>query len=386
MMHQARNFAFAAGDGVKILELPYTGDAFAMTLVLPDNVDGLDAVEARLSPALLADWTRALTAHLVHVGLPRFESNPSAPLDLRAPLQAMGIVRAFDSHAADFSGMAAPQAERLSSTQRSIKLSSASTNRARKQRPRPEPSRYTGVEDQKFISSLLTDPFSSSSVMSARGSSSSWAASPTRPRGDPPSPACGPRLRCRAAHLPPILKFSIAGEGGAAVACGSMRPALLSFLGLAVLALAACEARAQGKAHAAHPPPQAVPPRLPVLLFAACVLVFARPAGAQPAPAPARTPVVVNYTVELDLDFGRGAGNCPSPPTLLHDEVRRRLGYDPFLADPQREPAGRYRGTIAVDPKAGSRSSSSASRSTARSCGPAPTTRAAWTGSRARGS
>jgi len=105
--------AFDAADGVKILELPYAGGALAMMLVLPDQVDGLDAVETRLSPAMLAHWAEVSTVRRVAVRLPRFEITPTAPLDLGPPLQAMGMVRAFDPTKADLGGLAEPHPERL---------------------------------------------------------------------------------------------------------------------------------------------------------------------------------------------------------------------------------------------------------------------------------
>src|SRR5262249_16074811 len=69
-MHADLWVSYAALDGTKILEMPYKGGAFAMTLVLPDPVDGLEAVEARLSMATLQAWTGALAPSFVRVALP----------------------------------------------------------------------------------------------------------------------------------------------------------------------------------------------------------------------------------------------------------------------------------------------------------------------------
>jgi serpin B len=104
---------FAAADGVQVLELAYKGSALAMTLVLPDAVDGLDAVEKRLSPATLEGWTAAMVRTLVDVALPRFEIDPTTPLALARQLKELGMVLAFDEAKADFSGLAEPPAAGL---------------------------------------------------------------------------------------------------------------------------------------------------------------------------------------------------------------------------------------------------------------------------------
>ena len=48
MMHQTARLRCAAVDGLKLVELPYAGDEVSMVLVLPDETDGLAAMEALL--------------------------------------------------------------------------------------------------------------------------------------------------------------------------------------------------------------------------------------------------------------------------------------------------------------------------------------------------
>ena len=107
-MHHADLFRFAATDGVKLLEMFYMGRALAMTLVLPDQVDGLDAVEARLSPATLDAWLGALATDRVDVALPKFEIDPADSLALGDTLKALGMPLAFDPNKANFTGIATP--------------------------------------------------------------------------------------------------------------------------------------------------------------------------------------------------------------------------------------------------------------------------------------
>jgi len=104
-MHQQEHFHFAATDGVEVLEMPYQNGALAMDLVLPDAVDGLDAVEARLTPAVFEQWMGAASSATVSVSLPRVEIAPAEPLALADTLSALGMPLAFDAGKADFTGI-----------------------------------------------------------------------------------------------------------------------------------------------------------------------------------------------------------------------------------------------------------------------------------------
>ena len=79
-----------------------------MTLVLPDAVDGLDAVEARLTPTALEKWIGAARGEDVVVSLPKLEIDPADALSLGATLSAMGMPLAFDRKKADLTGIANP--------------------------------------------------------------------------------------------------------------------------------------------------------------------------------------------------------------------------------------------------------------------------------------
>ena len=114
-MHQDDHLRFAATDGVKLLELPYQNGALGMDFVLPDAVDGLDALEARLTPAALDRWLGAASAAHVDVSLPRIEIAPATSLSVGDTLSSLGMPLAFDSGKADFTGIGKPPnpAERL---------------------------------------------------------------------------------------------------------------------------------------------------------------------------------------------------------------------------------------------------------------------------------
>jgi serpin B len=89
-------------DTLEMLELPYAGDRFSMTLLLPRGRSGLPALEAALDAAALARWEQRLAAPEVEVFLPRFTFD--ARFELAEALAALGMPSAFAA-TADFSGM-----------------------------------------------------------------------------------------------------------------------------------------------------------------------------------------------------------------------------------------------------------------------------------------
>jgi len=107
MMHQTGYFAAAQVDAVKLLELPYKGEDMSFLAVLPEQTDGLAALEASLSAGQLESWQHALKQQRVSVALPRFELNPAAPLKLASSLSALGMPLPFTPEA-DFTAMANP--------------------------------------------------------------------------------------------------------------------------------------------------------------------------------------------------------------------------------------------------------------------------------------
>ncbi|HUS32332.1 MAG TPA: serpin family protein, partial [Kofleriaceae bacterium] len=80
-------------------------------VLLPDAVDGLPAIEAKL-----ADTIRALQGKLaearVSLALPKFTIDPPGPLELQQTLGELGIKTAF-TPAADFSGITKTTTEPL---------------------------------------------------------------------------------------------------------------------------------------------------------------------------------------------------------------------------------------------------------------------------------
>ena len=100
-----------AGDGFQLLRLPYLGRDLEMLVLLPAAADGLPALEARLTPETLAEWTGAAEGVEVRIRLPRFRIEATSGTRMNGPLRALGITDIFDPGACDLSGMTA--AERL---------------------------------------------------------------------------------------------------------------------------------------------------------------------------------------------------------------------------------------------------------------------------------
>jgi serpin B len=103
LMFKQDELRFWAGEGLKALELPYGKGDLAGIVLLPDQIDGLPAVEYKLTEEKLGRWLSQLRRQKVRVFLPRFKL--SSQFSLREVLTAMGMKLAFDRDRADLSGI-----------------------------------------------------------------------------------------------------------------------------------------------------------------------------------------------------------------------------------------------------------------------------------------
>ncbi|MFZ4683582.1 MAG: serpin family protein [Terrimicrobiaceae bacterium] len=100
------SFGYLKRDGYTAVTLPYTGGELQFLILLPDEPDGLPALERKLSASLLAECA-TLKAQDVLLYLPKFKLEP--PLfQLSKTLQALGMKNAFDipQGSANFDGIA----------------------------------------------------------------------------------------------------------------------------------------------------------------------------------------------------------------------------------------------------------------------------------------
>jgi serpin B len=103
LMSRQDDLRYWAGEGVKVLEIPYGKGDLTAVVLLPDEIDGLPALEANTTVENLGRWLAGLRDRKVQVFLPRFRL--SSQFSLRDLLTAMGMKRAFSPDEADFSGM-----------------------------------------------------------------------------------------------------------------------------------------------------------------------------------------------------------------------------------------------------------------------------------------
>jgi serpin B len=107
LMRRTDGFTYGETERAQVLEIPYQGGGMSMVVVLPKTKGGLAEVE---SSEGIEAWTGALQrGAYVAVKLPRFTF--STGFELTEALKGLGMRRAFDGQAADFSGISA--AERL---------------------------------------------------------------------------------------------------------------------------------------------------------------------------------------------------------------------------------------------------------------------------------
>jgi serpin B len=110
MMDRTSFYGYAKREGFTVVALPYIApyvkSGLQFVVVVPDDPNGLHAVEAKLSAELLGQFSK-LDKHYVHLGLPRFRLEVP-PLTLGRTLRALGMVAALDPRTADFTQMAPP--------------------------------------------------------------------------------------------------------------------------------------------------------------------------------------------------------------------------------------------------------------------------------------
>ena len=86
-------------DGMHAVEMEYQGRELGMMVIVPDDPQGLDALEQRLDAATFQRWVEAMHPTGVDVALPRFKIDPPQSLAVGSMLMNMGMRRAFTDDA-----------------------------------------------------------------------------------------------------------------------------------------------------------------------------------------------------------------------------------------------------------------------------------------------
>jgi len=103
LMRRTAHFRYLGTEDVQVLDLPYRQGAMSMVVILPREKDGLPAVEAKLTPAMIEGWVRDMKSAKVAVSFPKLEITSS--FDLTKTLADLGMDDALSAERADFSRM-----------------------------------------------------------------------------------------------------------------------------------------------------------------------------------------------------------------------------------------------------------------------------------------
>lgn len=110
-MVQKSDFKMLTGNDFKAISIPYEGKSLSMVILLPQAVDGLDALEKQLTTRMLREWVEKLDKQGVkeiELYMPKFKLETT--YDLVSHFKNMGMRDAFGV-AADFSGMGWPKGD-----------------------------------------------------------------------------------------------------------------------------------------------------------------------------------------------------------------------------------------------------------------------------------
>ena len=94
MMRKTARFGYVKRDGFAAVSVPYVGNDLQFLVLLPDEINGLHALESKLTAEVLAQCSR-LEAQDVDLRLPKFKLEPPS-IALAENLQALGMKSAFD--------------------------------------------------------------------------------------------------------------------------------------------------------------------------------------------------------------------------------------------------------------------------------------------------
>jgi serpin B len=94
MMRKTTNFGYARHEGFTVVSLPYAGNDLQFVVLLPDDNNGLRALESKLSADVLAGCAK-IEKRDIDLRLPKFKLEPPT-IALAETFQALGMKTAFD--------------------------------------------------------------------------------------------------------------------------------------------------------------------------------------------------------------------------------------------------------------------------------------------------
>ena len=103
LMSQKNVFEYASSNEGQVLQIPYKGDRLSMLVILPDNIDGIDALEDSITADMIKQWRQEVHSTDITLVLPKFKIE--ATYDLIMILKDLGIRDVFNPSIADLSGI-----------------------------------------------------------------------------------------------------------------------------------------------------------------------------------------------------------------------------------------------------------------------------------------
>src|SRR5437899_1361046 len=94
MQKRSDHFGYTRREGFTVVSLPYAGDDLQFVVLLPDDVNGLHALESKLTADILAACAK-LERRDVDLRLPKFKLEPPT-MALAEKFEALGMKTAFD--------------------------------------------------------------------------------------------------------------------------------------------------------------------------------------------------------------------------------------------------------------------------------------------------
>lgn len=111
MMHRTDTMRVGTPGGRMVVDLGYGGDAFSMTIILPQPGESVNALVAALTPALWTSMVASLAPGDVELSMPRFSLRWEAQLG--DALKAMGMPTPFVAGGADFTRLSPTRGHEL---------------------------------------------------------------------------------------------------------------------------------------------------------------------------------------------------------------------------------------------------------------------------------
>ena len=95
MMQTESDFFYGDFSDVSVIDLPYGGGAYSMTIILPNSGKSINAVINNFSKPAISEWIQNLSKHSIYLSMPKFKIEFG--LNLNKALINLGMIEVFKS-------------------------------------------------------------------------------------------------------------------------------------------------------------------------------------------------------------------------------------------------------------------------------------------------